>query len=480
MASREIGFPDGSSYKLDAIVDLFVESLSDPIHPSYCVLFYNSSLAGFWNLHTMADLRASRHDLLETCLLFLTTPRTPDEIRILQSTMQTCSCPKDNPLLNRLHEYCPPDYFKRPFDRYLFTDVILIMSTILLNCIFNPKESKKMTLHHGIRKRALREEKQGKTPMWPITPDEFYSAVGAETTVKMLWQWAYIYELRSSFLLLNGIVTMAGTTLNVMVFLMPDFAPQLIEVINKSIDELEKTSSLADCDFSVLQQAERTVQISTIEMICQGEGRRVNTYWKNHKEALLRALGRALNITTGSPFHEDFHLTACIIHDTLNVPHDPTKYHPLILEGSLAMDEEHKKENDFWKAYTAIRQVTLSDRCYAPGCLETFTSTGRKFQNCSGCKRVSYCSEKCQKRAWKLGEAPHKIICPLVKEFSDRIKLQFKFADRELLSPDVVEGMCRKGGVDEMEAHTIHWYFELLDTLLIVRNPYDSRVGEGR
>ncbi|PBK65703.1 hypothetical protein ARMSODRAFT_433215 [Armillaria solidipes] len=328
MASREIGFPDGSSYKLDAIVDLFVESLSDPIHPSHCVLFYNSSLVGFWNLHTMADLRASRHDLLETCLLFLTTPRTPDEIRILQSTMQTCSCPKDNPLLNRLHKYCPPDYFKRPFDRYLFTDVILMMSTILLNCIFNPidpKESKKMTLHHGVRKRALKEEKQGKTPMWPITPDEFYSAVGAETTVKMLWQWAYIYELRPSFLLLNGIVTMAGTTLNVMVFLMPDFAPQLIEVINKSIDELEKTSSLADCDLSVLQQAERTVQISTIEMICQGEGRRVNSYWKNHKEALLRALSRAVNITTGSPFHEELLLTACIIHDTLNVPHDPTK-----------------------------------------------------------------------------------------------------------------------------------------------------------
>ncbi len=310
--------------------------------------------------------------------------------------------------------------------------------------------------------------------------DELYSAVGAEMTVKMLWQWAYMYELRPSFLLLNGIIIMAGTTLSVMVFIMPSFAPQLIEVINKSVDSLEKTTSLADRDFSVLHQAERTVQMSTIEMISQGEGMRVNLYWKNHKEALLRALSRAVNITTGSTFHEELLATACLIHDALGVPRDPTKYHPLILSGSLAVDEEHKKENDFWKAYTAIRQVTLSDRCHAPGCLETFTSTGRKFQNCSGCKRVSYCSEKCQKRAWKLGEAPHKIICPLVKEFSDRIKLQFKFADGEVLPPDVVEGMCRKGGVDEMEAHTIRWYFELLDTLLIVRNPYDSRVGEGR
>ncbi|KAK0447992.1 hypothetical protein EV421DRAFT_107233 [Armillaria borealis] len=465
MSSREIGYPDGASYKLDAIVDLFVESLSDPIHPSYCVLFYNSSLAGFWNLHTMADLRASRHDLLETCLLFLTTPRTPDEIRTLQSTMQKCSCPKDNPLLNRIHQYCPPDYFERPFDRYLFTDVILMMSTILLNCIVNvidPKESMKSALHHRIRKRALREEKQGKTPRWPITPDEFYSAVGAETTVKMLWRWAYMFELSPSFLLLNGIITM------------------LIEVINKNVDSLEKTTSLADRDFFVLQQAEGTVQVSTIEMIRQGEGMRVNSYWQNHKEALLRALSRAVNVTIGVPFHKEFLTTACLLHDFLCVPHDPTKYHPLILKGSLAIEEEHKKENDFWKAYTAIRQVTLNDRCHAPGCLETFTSTGRKFQNCSGCKRVSYCSEKCQKRAWKLGEAPHKIICLLVKEFSDRIKLQFKFADGEVPPPDVVEGMCRKGGVDEIEAHTIYWYFELLDTLLIVRNPYDSRVGEER
>ncbi|PBK65708.1 hypothetical protein ARMSODRAFT_961076, partial [Armillaria solidipes] len=259
-SSREIEFPDGASYKLDAIVDLFVESLSDPIHPSYCVLFYNSSLAGFWNLHTMADLRASHHDLLETCLLFLTTSRTPDEIRTLQSTIQTCSCPKDNPLLNRIHQYCPPDYFKRLFDRYLFTDVILMMSTILLNCIVNvidPKEPMKSALHHGIRKRALREEKQGKTPRWPITPNEFYSAVGAETMVKMLWRWAYMFELMPSFLLLNGIITMAGTTLSVM-------------VINKDVDSL-KTTSFADRDFSVLQQAEGTVQVSTIEMIRQGE-----------------------------------------------------------------------------------------------------------------------------------------------------------------------------------------------------------------
>ncbi|KAK0191545.1 hypothetical protein F5146DRAFT_1224257 [Armillaria mellea] len=166
----------------------------------------------------MADLQASRHDLLETCLLFITTPRMPDEICTLESTMQRCSCPKDNPLLNRIHQYCPPDYSGRPFDRYLFTGVISMMSMILLNCILNvidPRESMKSALHHGIRKRALREEKQGKTPRWPITPDEFYSAVGAELTVKMLWQWAYMYELGPSFLLLNGIITMAGTTLSV-------------------------------------------------------------------------------------------------------------------------------------------------------------------------------------------------------------------------------------------------------------------------
>ncbi len=53
---------------------------------------------------------------------------------------------------------------------------------------------------------------------------------------------------------------------------MLSFAPQLIEVINKNVDSLEKTTSLADRDFFVLQQAEGTVQVSTIEMIRQGEG----------------------------------------------------------------------------------------------------------------------------------------------------------------------------------------------------------------
>ncbi|KAK0452772.1 uncharacterized protein EV420DRAFT_1558415 [Desarmillaria tabescens] len=415
---RLIRFPNGTSFALDAAIDLFVESLSDPIRPSHC-------------------LRASRHDLLKTSLTFLTAPRSQDEVHALQSAMETCSCPKDNPLSNGLHKYCP-------------------------------------SIKHRPGRRSAGKHRCGQ-----VTPNEFYSTFGAETAVKMLWQWAYMYQLQPSFLLFSSVIVMAGTTLSVMIFIMPSFAPQLIEIINKDVDSLEKIGSLADRDFTVLQQAETIALITTTEMIAKGEGRRVNTYWQNHKEALLQALSRVVSITTGAPFHEELLKRVCIIHDALSVPHDPAKYHPLILEGSRALREEHKKENDFWRAYRAIRQATVSDRCYSPGCLETFTSMGRKFQFCSGCVRVPYCSRQCQRQAWKTGQAPHRIICQMVKSFSDWIELQYKFKIEDYLEPDVVERMCREKGVEENDAYAIDRYFDVLDKLLIIKNPYDSRVGEG-
>ncbi|KAK0432635.1 hypothetical protein EV421DRAFT_2000409 [Armillaria borealis] len=447
---RQIKFPNGASFTLDTLVNLFVDSLSDPIRPSHCALFYTSALTKLIDLPTMqvlTELRASRHDLLETCLIFLTTPRSQDEIRALQNTMETCSCPKDNPLSNGLHRYCPPLKQRRS----LFPEIIDDISIMLVSCIINHKEPTNVPMLHNFRKRTLKEERRGKTPMWPITPD-----------------WAYMYQRLPSFTLLNCIIILAGTTLSIMIFTMPSFAPELIEMMNKNVDSLEKINSVADRDSTILNAVENTAYLMTSEMIARGEGRRSRAYWQDHKEVLLQALSRVVSVTSGTHFHGDLVQRACLIHDILYVPLDPAKYHPLIIEGSRALCKEHEKENHFWMAYRLIRQVTVSDRCHSPGCLETFTNAGRKFQFCSGCLRVPYCSKKCQVRAWKLDKAPHKIICPLVREFSDQTRLPYKFSDKQLpLAPDVAEKMCQEKGVDEEKARAIHLYFRMLDTLMV-------------
>ncbi|SJL12027.1 uncharacterized protein ARMOST_15444 [Armillaria ostoyae] len=343
---RQIKFPNGASFTLDTLVNLFVDSLSDPIRPSHCALFYTSALTKLIDLPTMqvlTELRASRHDLLETCLIFLTTPRSQDEIRALQNTMETCSCPKDNPLSNGLHRYCPSLKQRRS----LFPEIISDISIVLVSCIINPKEPTKVPMLHNLRKRTLKEEKRGKTPMWPIAPDAFYTTFGAETTVKMFWQWAYMYQRLPSFTLLNSIIILAGTTLSIMIFTMPSFAPELIELMNKNVDSLEKINSVADRDFTILNAVENTAYLMTSEMIARGEGRRVRAYWQDHKEALLQALSRVVSVTFGTRFHGDLVQRACLTHDILYVPLDPAKYHPLIIDGSRALCKEHEKENHF-------------------------------------------------------------------------------------------------------------------------------------
>ncbi len=164
----------------------------------------------------------------------------------------------------------------------------------------------------------------------------FYTTFGAEMTVKMFWQWAYMYQRLPSFTLLNAIVILAGTTLSIMIFTMPSFAPELIEITNKIVDSLEKIKSVADRDFTVLKGVENTVCLMTSEMIARGEGRRARAYWQDHKEALLQALSRVVSVTSGAHFHGDLVQRACLTHDILYVPLDAAKYHPLIIEGSRA------------------------------------------------------------------------------------------------------------------------------------------------
>ena len=54
--------------------------------------------------------------------------------------------------------------------------------------------------------------------------------------------------------------------------------------------------------------------------------------------------------------------------------------------------------------------VSKSHSCNNCGKVEK----GRKFKQCSSCKCVRYCSQKCQKEQWK----DHKTLCQSIRELS--------------------------------------------------------------
>jgi hypothetical protein len=69
-------------------------------------------------------------------------------------------------------------------------------------------------------------------------------------------------------------------------------------------------------------------------------------------------------------------------------------------------------------AYIVRQNARLyyADRCASPECLETLAYDG-PFKHCGGCKRVLYCSKRCQKASWQHPAVPHRAVCETLRQF---------------------------------------------------------------
>jgi hypothetical protein len=81
-----------------------------------------------------------------------------------------------------------------------------------------------------------------------------------------------------------------------------------------------------------------------------------------------------------------------------------------------------------WKTLTRlIHRIYISQRCASPECTNTFANAG-PFRYCSGCKRVSYCSRRCQKVGWSHPVVPHRAICMTLRRFCEALGCLLKLS----------------------------------------------------
>jgi hypothetical protein len=67
--------------------------------------------------------------------------------------------------------------------------------------------------------------------------------------------------------------------------------------------------------------------------------------------------------------------------------------------------------HSFWaRTLNAIEYSSEGQCCGLPDCMQTFLDTD-PFRLCSGCRRVTYCSRRCQIRAWTHPAVPHREVC---------------------------------------------------------------------
>jgi hypothetical protein len=65
-----------------------------------------------------------------------------------------------------------------------------------------------------------------------------------------------------------------------------------------------------------------------------------------------------------------------------------------------------------WKAFLHLLCCLQGDNiCASPECTKALVGSDHQFQLCGGCRRIVYCSRRCQKHAWNYARVPHRRIC---------------------------------------------------------------------
>jgi hypothetical protein len=90
-----------------------------------------------------------------------------------------------------------------------------------------------------------------------------------------------------------------------------------------------------------------------------------------------------------------------------------------ILMGFPALDTAHARKRDPdppWQYFRMnVMHLQQDQRYTAPGCPHTFADApATEFRWCARCRRVRYCSRRCQRAAWAHPHAAHRQICAVL------------------------------------------------------------------
>jgi hypothetical protein len=85
----------------------------------------------------------------------------------------------------------------------------------------------------------------------------------------------------------------------------------------------------------------------------------------------------------------------------------------------------------------ALSCVTVTHRCVLPGCMRT-TADVNALRLCGGCRRVAYCSRRCQKTDWSYsasGVLPHRDVCQVLRDTCQIHGLRRRLRATDMSSP---------------------------------------------
>lgn len=409
--------------------DLFVVSLSNPYRPAHCALFYVSCLKIFTSTpETILSLQRTRHDIFDTLVRFLTVPRSRPEALSFGTSLEKCACEveadSDLKLIHNLRD------FRYPKSQCTFTDVLESIMELVVRAIIRPEINTGIPELRRVGREAHKAERSGLQAQWPTKATDTFPQ-GADTTMHMLWTWIDLYEVTHIITYLNVLLRSSGSTFISSFSKIPHYPSRILAIFEKRLDKLNssKYREVHPFDLASIHDFIRLTGTVGSDSMRKDLGimMQMVVLWQPYGEPLLLLLAKALRIASSTSnslvsrliIKERFQDTGGMIHHIYLKDKDVTQYHPLFLSESRRIAAAMKSPDPYASTAAALKSLLDMDKCGLYGCSQTFTLAGKRFQYCGGCGKIPYCSQACQRRAWKHPSAPHKAVCAPLKRICD-------------------------------------------------------------
>ncbi|KAJ7726911.1 hypothetical protein B0H16DRAFT_261345 [Mycena metata] len=343
-------------------------------------------------------LRTEHRACLDGLVHFVTTPRTDEQLQYLETRLNECRCDLTIPLLQLIH-----DSDNHLEDQLLsFNGLVSSIFETLGNVVLNG-----LKIGH-ISGAMSASDSDSTTKKWPATTAALFPA-GPEAAVLA---FAKLFKLTKSLAILDftRIILRHSPSLALQISDCTLFWEVVTEELEVAVDNYRVPDDDQGRHAQSPHQAVRAFAMFLQEFVATFIG----AIGQNTASSSLRSFGRkiydflvrVLLVARSSPNQAKLETFCLFVAGAAGaavkaIPHDqrPRRIHPVIvLYGNLG---NQPRAWAFTEVFGAISRITAVVKCCSAICTETSESSAQRLRYCARCKFMRYCSNSCQKTAWR-------------------------------------------------------------------------------
>ncbi|KIY63373.1 hypothetical protein CYLTODRAFT_426163 [Cylindrobasidium torrendii FP15055 ss-10] len=453
----------------------FIDSLSNPDHPTRCSVFYAGVEKVFTSHSECAEeLRRMNPDIFATAIRFLSHFRSDTNVATIAQPV--CKCPKDsNWWVHDVAQRRPSTASEA--SEQLFESICSIAHRGLMD----KKEVGFTSPWPTIEKLVKSSDKSLKATGRAIWPMKYADVFGGNPLILAYMLWTIFNHFPDAYnplFLLYSLTRMSSSTMMPALARVPSWARQLVDHANRTLDANHRLRRYLG-KFDLLTEFMNEVRL----VLSQGGDMSVFSAWhlpedRISEDAVLFA-SRALCMDIfkdsydeqaerlaiiGSFFYESCNSPNAIFGLDLDEEWPPLS--PRIRTELYNPFEQYQADPSLLikDACEKMHNLTVFGGCAAPNCSVSSATLDRKLQSCSACHVVRYCSQECQHAAWKHPEISHKPMCRLFSTVNKKLGVDWKKfktteSDQEAILNRSIERLTAKEAEDiiDSELRIVTW-----------------------